>query len=90
MIDKNIAEIAVTPGSQVDALTLKDFLDAGDNKLWIDSFGCLIPDDTLKSAKAKMDGNPKCQDVIVTEGDSADKPAQGWITDVIVLEKSRA
>lgn len=65
-------------------------MNADDYRDWIGSFGCVRPDDPLTSEKEKMDSNPKCQDVVVTEDGTPGKPALGWITNVIVLEKSHA
>jgi hypothetical protein len=90
MVDKFITEKVTSGTVDIGSLTLQDLVDADDYKSWIISFVCVRPDETLGAVKEKMDRNPKCQDVIVTGDGSADKPAIGWITNVIVLEKSRA
>lgn len=89
MIDKFIAEQAMA-GNPVAALTFKDLLNSGDNKEWITSFGCVCPEDNLSKVKTIMESNPKCSDVIVTEDGTRNKPVLGWLTNVIVLDKSRA
>jgi hypothetical protein len=91
MVDKFIAQQALAENPvDINALTLKDFLDNDDFKALVTSFGAVRPEDSLSAVKQKMDSDPKCQDVIVTSDGSIGKPALGWITNVIVLAKSRA
>lgn len=69
-------------------LTLQDLLNDQGLKTVIQSFGVISKDDKLISAKRKMDGNPNCSDVFVTEDGTKETKALGWLTNVIVQEKS--
>jgi hypothetical protein len=89
IIDRFTSDKAFT-NVAVANLTLADFLDDANCKAWATSFGTVGPSSRLDAAKAVIDANPKCSDVIVTADGSRDTKAVGWLTNAIVLEKSRA
>ena len=89
VIDKFIGEQAAA-GKDVSKLTLKDLVESDEYKDWVSSFASVKPTETLGVIKSRMDSDPKCSDVIVTDDGSRGKPALGWVTNVIVMEKSRA
>jgi hypothetical protein len=90
VLDKFVSERAFA-GDKVADLTLKDFLDVPTNKEWATSFAVVGTDKKLSDVKALFDPvGTKCSDVIVTADGNRTSRAIGWITNVIVLEKSRA
>lgn len=86
ILDKFIASQALK-GNDGAALTLENLVKDSDTESWINSFGTIDRKAPLSDVKLQMDRNPKCSDVVVTEGDS--KRVIGWITNVIVAEKCR-
>lgn len=47
-------------------------------------------DKTVADAKAAMESQPLCQDVIVTQNGSAKEPMQGWISNIDIARLSQA
>jgi len=89
MIDKFIVEQQAA-GADLSKLTLDKLVNSSEFKPWVTSFACVRPSETLSVIKARMDADPKCSDVLITDDGSRNKPALGWVTNAIVLEKSRA
>jgi len=88
IIDKFVAEQAFA-GKAVADLTLENLVTTQDYASWISSFGAVDANSTLAAVKAKMDADPKCSDVIVTQDGQKTSPAVGWITNVQVAEKAK-
>jgi hypothetical protein len=88
MVDKFVAEKAFA-GVKVQDLTLKELIDDPKYQPWITSFGTLARTDRLSAAKAQVDGNEKCSDVVVTEDGQRGSKAIGWITNTMITEKAR-
>lgn len=89
MIDGFLVKSALA-GKTLATLTLKDLLDAPDLKAVAMAFTTLARDARLIAAKQAMDGNPNCSDVFVTTDGTRATAAIGWITNVMVREKSQA
>lgn len=89
VIDRFIAARALA-GEPITDLSLKDLVDQPDIKSMISSFAVIGPDDSLALAKHKIDADPKCLDVFVTEGGDRSKPILGWITNNAMLELAKA
>jgi hypothetical protein len=90
IIDRFIAAKATGGAAHgVDDLTLADLID--DNRIGrvIAGFGTVGPDAKLNAVKAQMDGNRECADVFVTQDGTKGARAIGWITNVIVAERSK-
>lgn len=89
LIDKYITEQALAGNAAVAGATLKDLLDQGGNRKMATSFGVVDKAAKLLAVKRQIDSMPDCSDVFVTEGGSPTAKAVGWITNVMVAEKSR-
>jgi hypothetical protein len=90
VLDQFISERAFA-GDKIADLTLKDFLDVNVNREWATSFAVVGTDKKLSDVKALFDPvGTKCSDVIITADGNRMSRAIGWITNVIVLEKSKA
>lgn len=89
MIDRFIAERAIR-GEPINDLTLAHLMSDADIKAMITSFGVIATGDSLALAKHKIDADPRCLDVFVTEGGDRAKPVLGWITNNTVLELAKA
>lgn len=89
VIDRYIATRALA-GESIDDLTLKHLVDQPEIKAVISAFAVIAPGDSLALAKHKIDADPKCLDVFVTEGGDRAKPILGWITNNAVLELAKA
>lgn len=89
MIDRFIADRAMK-GDPIAGLTLADLVGDADIKAMVTSFAVIAPDDKLTLAKHKIDADPRCLDVFVTEGGNRAKPVMGWITNNAMLELSKA
>lgn len=89
-IDKFLVKRAETAGKSLADATLKDLLAETDLKMIFQSFATLGKDAKLIAVKRAMDGNPNCSDAFVTEDGTKGSRALGWITNVIVQEKSAA
>lgn len=76
--------------TQKNSLTLNDLLqDASLTKIF-KAFAIVGKNARLSAVKQLIDGNPDCSDAFVTEDGTGGSKAVGWITNVIVQEKSVA
>jgi hypothetical protein len=90
VLDKFISDQAFS-GKKVSDLSLQHFLDVPGNREWATSFAVIGSDKKLSDVKALFDPiGTKCSDVIITADGGRASKAIGWITNAIVLEKSRA
>ncbi len=90
MFDKYIATRALEkPAPKLEDLTLADVLSDAYYKRIALAFGSVNRDAYLAAVKATMDGNPDCSDVVVTDDGTKATPVVGWVTNVIVAERSR-
>jgi len=97
VINQFISEVALEkhPGvpKNVKELTLQHFIDIESNLNQIkNGFVTVKSDVDLASAKKEMELNVKtlCSDIFVTEDGSSKSKVIGWITNQIIIEKSRA
>ena len=87
---KTIAQTTAAP-FDVAKPTLKDFLGFNKNEDFVSKTIAYVGiDATLADAKAKMEAVSDCQDVIVTDDGSPDKPVRGWLTNVQIAKRSKA
>lgn len=89
-IDQFLVKRAEAGGTQVADATLQDLLDAEGLKAIFQAFAIVGKDARLIAIKQSMDGNPNCSDAFVTEDGTNGSKAIGWITNVMVQEKSVA
>lgn len=89
-IDKFLVKHVEDGGTSLAGATLKDLLAEADLKTIFQSFAAVGKDAKLIAVKLAMDGNPNCSDAFVTEDGTKGSKALGWITNVIVQEKSVA
>lgn len=89
IIDKFIAEQVLSGNREPEKLTLKELFADDRYKLVSTAFGAVNRDAKLNAVKASMDGNPDCSDVFVTEDGTRNSKALGWITNIILAEKSK-
>jgi hypothetical protein len=90
LIDKFIAEQALSGNTAKPAeLTLKDLFDSDHYKKISTAFGVVARNAKLNAVKTLMDANEDCSDVFVTEDGTQNSQAIGWITNVILAEKSK-
>ncbi|WP_320051749.1 hypothetical protein [uncultured Acetobacteroides sp.] len=89
IIDKYLAEQALAGNQNVKNCTLKDLITSNDYGNIATSFGVVGKITTLAAVKQQIDGNPNCSDVFVTEDGTKNSRATGWITNVIVNERSK-
>jgi hypothetical protein len=90
LMDRFIAAKAIesaAPGAA--SLTLADLIKDERIGRTIAGFSTVGPDAKLSAVKAQMDGNPDCDDVFVTQDGTRAGRAIGWITNVIVAERSK-
>jgi CBS domain-containing protein len=76
---------------ELEKLTLQDLNSIETNLTQIkEGFVTVSPEDNLAIAKKKMESNKKalCSDVFVTENGTTDSKVIGWITNLIINEKS--
>jgi hypothetical protein len=89
-IDMFLVKRAENGGTSLADATLKDLLAEAELKMIFQSFATVGRDTKLIAVKLAMDGNPYCSDAFVTEDGTKGSRALGWITNVIVQEKSVA
>jgi hypothetical protein len=71
-------------------ITLQDMLNDGRYKeILTNGFGTIQPTSNLAEAKTLIDKTPVCLDVFITEDGTRNTKVLGWLTNVLVLEKSR-
>lgn len=90
VIDKFLVKRAESGGTSLVDATLKNLLADSDLNTIFQSFATVGRDARLIAVKQAMDGNPYCSDAFVTEDGTKGSKAIGWITNVIVREKSIA
>lgn len=90
IIDKYIAEQAISGNADVKSLTLSDMIISNNYAQIASAFGTVGKTTKLIAVKQQIDGNPNCSDVFVTEDGTKNGRAVGWITNVIVAEKGQA
>ena len=89
-IDKFLVKRAEAGGTQLADATLRELLDTEDLKSIFQSFAVVGKDARLITVKQAMDGNANCSDAFVTDDGTKGSRAIGWITNVIVQERSAA
>jgi hypothetical protein len=89
IIDKFIAEKAISGNTDAKALSLSDMIAADDYGQIAAAFGTVGKTTKLIEVKQQIDGNINCSDVFVTEDGTKKSKALGWITNVIVAEKAK-
>ena len=89
-IDKFLVTQSEAGATAVADATLKDLLAVEDLKSAFTAFAVLGKGSKLIAAKEAIDGNPNCSDVFITVDGTKGGKAIGWITNVIVQEKSVA
>jgi hypothetical protein len=89
LIDKFIAERVLSGNTEPEKLTLQELFEDDRYKLISTAFGTVNRDAKLNAVKVSMDGNPDCSDVFVTEDGTKSSKALGWITNIILAEKSK-
>ena len=89
-IDKFLLKQSEAGGTQVVDTTLQNLIDADGMKQIFEAFAIVGKDARLIAVKQSMDGNPNCSDAFVTEDGTRGSKAVGWITNVMVQEKSAA
>lgn len=90
LIDKFISEsVIANSATKLDDLTLRALLDDKQGGPVATAFGTVGKNAKLNVVKALIDSNPDCSDVFVTEDGTRNGQAIGWITNIILAEKSR-
>lgn len=89
-IDKFLVTKSGVGGTAVADATLQDMLAVVELKSAFTAFAVLGKNAKLIAAKEAIDGNPNCSDVFITSDGTKGSKAIGWITNVIVQEKSVA
>ena len=89
-IDQFLLKCAEAGNTQVADATLQDLLDAEGLKAIFQAFAVVGKEARLITVKQSIDGNPNCSDAFVTEDGTNGSKAIGWITNVMVQEKSAA
>lgn len=89
-IDQFLLKRAEAGGTHLSDATLQDLLDAEGLRAIFQAFAVVGKDARLIAVKQSMDGNPNCSDAFVTEDGTTGSKAVGWITNIMVQEKSAA
>jgi len=87
---KFIAEKALAGGADIEKLTLQDMVDDAELKNWVTNIVYIPEGASVAAAKAKMDEQKGCQDLIVTKTGSKTEPMLGWMTNVDIGRLSKA
>jgi hypothetical protein len=87
---KFIAEKALAGGANIDQLTLQELVDDAELKNWVTNIAYIPEGASVAAAKAKMDEQKGCQDLIVTRTGSNTEPMVGWMTNVDIGRLSKA
>lgn len=94
IFDKYLSERALeTPAVNLSELTFNDLLTTSLDEMqsYIKSSVQFAKEDaTLLDIKIIMEKNKFCEDVFLTKSGTRDEPVIGWITNDIILEKSKA
>jgi hypothetical protein len=86
---KFIGEQAIA-GKNVGTLTLKDLADDAEIKNWVTNIAYISDKASVAEAKAKMEQQAGCQDLVVTRTGSKTEPMLGWMTNVDIGRLSKA
>jgi hypothetical protein len=86
---KFIAESAVA-GKDIKTLTLADLVVDANLKDWVVNIAYVSDRATVAQAKALMEAQPGCQDLIVTRTGAKNEPLLGWMTNVDIGRLSKA
>jgi len=79
------------PQAAAGGASLKDLIaDVEIGPMLVQGFRTLRADNTLADAKLLIEKNASCQDVVITENGEPGGRAIGWISNNVILEKSRA
>lgn len=79
------------PQAVANGASLKDLVaDAEIGPLLLQGFRTLRGDNTLADAKLLIEKNASCQDLVITDSGEPGGRAIGWISNNVILEKSRA
>jgi hypothetical protein len=89
IVDKFIAEKAISGATDAKNLTLSDMIALDDYRQVAAAFGTVGKTTKLIAVKQQIDENRNCSDVFVTEDGTKNSKAVGWITNVIVAEKAK-
>ena len=74
----------------IDNLTLQDLVDDAELKNWVANIVYISGQASVAEAKNKMEQQPGCQDLIVTNTGSKTEPMLGWMTNVDIGRLSKA
>lgn len=89
IIEGFISKQALSGATNLTDLTLKDLLASDQVKRITTAFGVVGKSANLSAVKSLIDGSPDCADVFVTIDGTKSSKAIGWITNVILAEKSK-
>jgi hypothetical protein len=88
---KFLADAALgKPGAELEKLTLQDMASDAQIKGWITAIAYIPETASVAEAKARMEDDPRFQDLIVTASGRNDEPMLGWLTNVDIGRLSKA
>jgi hypothetical protein len=89
---KFVADKALAGKSQVDIdkLTLQDLVDDVELKNWVVNIVYVPETASVSFAKATMEAQKGCQDLIVTKTGAKNEPMLGWMTNIQIASLSKA
>jgi len=87
---KFIAEKALAGAADIEKLTLQGMVDDAELKNWVTNIVYIPESASVADAKAKMDQQKGCQDLIVTKTGGKTEPMLGWMTNVDIGRLSKA
>lgn len=89
---KFVADKALAGKSQadIDKLTLQDLVDDATLKNWVANIVYVPASASVGVAKATMEAQKGCQDLIATKTGAKDEPMLGWMTNVQIASLSKA
>ena len=76
--------------ADVEKLTLEDMVQDAELKNWITNIAYVSAEATVADAKAKLEQQKGCQDLVVTRTGKRDEPMLGWMTNVEIGRLSKA
>jgi len=95
LIDRFITEKMINEEKSPNNLTLEELVESEDFKLKVNAFVTVKESDHLEYVRIAMDnaradsGGVLVSDAFVTQEGGANSPVLGWITNSLILEKSR-
>ena len=87
---KYLAEQALAAPASIDKLTLQDLVNDAELKNWVTNITYISEQASVAEAKARMEQQVGCQDLIVTKTGSKTEPLLGWMTNVDIGRLSKA